>query len=52
MTDTDLLARLAAHRTIGGVPREELAWLVAHGTIKRFASGEKMFSVFDVARGY
>jgi signal transduction histidine kinase len=42
MTETDLLDRLAAHRTIGGVPREELAWLAAHGTILRIEAGERM----------
>jgi signal transduction histidine kinase len=31
MTDTTLLARLEAHRTLAGVPREQLAWLVANG---------------------
>lgn len=35
------------------VAREaELRWLVVRENMRRFASGEKMFSVFDVARGY
>ncbi|HEU4955166.1 MAG TPA: ATP-binding protein [Gemmatimonadales bacterium] len=38
--DGDLLARLAAHRTVGKVPREELEWLVAHGTLERYVPGE------------
>jgi len=31
MTDASVLERLAAHRTIGAVPREQLEWLVANG---------------------
>jgi signal transduction histidine kinase len=31
MTPPDLLERLTAHRTIGGVPRRELEWLAAVG---------------------
>jgi signal transduction histidine kinase len=38
--DGDLLARLTAHRTVGGAPREELQWLVAHGTVQQFAPGD------------
>ena len=41
MTDTgpdgDLIARLAAHKAIGNVPRAELEWLVAHGTLEAHA---------------
>lgn len=35
----DLVERLAAHRTIGAAPREELAWLVAHGTLRHLDEG-------------
>jgi signal transduction histidine kinase len=38
--DGDLLARLAAHRTVGKVPRGELEWLVAHGTLERYVPGD------------
>src|SRR5215510_3457581 len=31
MDASSLLERLAAHRTIGAVPREELTWLVTNG---------------------
>lgn len=37
--DADLLERLAAHRAIGKVPRAELEWLVAHGTLERYEPG-------------
>ena len=40
MAATDLVDRLAAHRTIGGAPREELAWLAAHGTLRTIEPGE------------
>jgi signal transduction histidine kinase len=38
--DADLVARLALHRTLGAAPREELAWLAAHGELRRYAVGE------------
>jgi signal transduction histidine kinase len=59
MTDTDLADQLARHRTIGGVPRAELEWLVEHGTIRHLAAGdivtrkgEKVIGLFVVLSGY
>lgn len=40
MDDSDLLARLASHRTVGGAPRAELDWLVSHGYLRHFDRGE------------
>ena len=40
MTAPDLLDQLAAHATLGSAPREELEWLVAHGTLRRLDEGE------------
>jgi signal transduction histidine kinase len=40
VTATDLIDRLAQHKTLGAAPREELAWLVAHGTLRRLDEGE------------
>ncbi|HTH63188.1 MAG TPA: ATP-binding protein [Gemmatimonadales bacterium] len=40
MSVADLMARLAAHRTVGQAPRAELEWLVAHGTIRHYDPGE------------
>ena len=37
---TDLIDRLTAHKTLGTAPREELAWLAAHGTLRKLGSGE------------
>jgi signal transduction histidine kinase len=36
----DLIDRLAEHKTLGAAPREELAWLAAHGTLRRLETGE------------
>ena len=40
MTTTDLIDRLAAHRTVGAAPRHELEWLAAHGALRHFHEGE------------
>ena len=36
----DLVRRLAEHRTLMAVPREELEWLAAHGTLRHLVDGE------------
>ena len=36
----DLIDRLASHKTFDGVPREELAWLAAHGSMRLLDEGE------------
>ena len=40
MTATDLVDRLAEHKTVGAAPREELAWLVSHGSLRHLNEGE------------
>jgi signal transduction histidine kinase len=40
MTAPDLIDRLAAHKTIGAAPREELAWLAAHGSLRELKTGD------------
>jgi signal transduction histidine kinase len=42
MTETDLVDRLAKHRTLGAAPREELAWLAARGHVHSLAVGEQL----------
>ena len=37
--DGDLVARLAAHRAFLTVPRQELEWLAAHGTLECYETG-------------
>jgi signal transduction histidine kinase len=44
MTETDLVDRLAQHKALGKAPREELAWLAAHGTIRELGAGDKLTS--------
>jgi signal transduction histidine kinase len=39
LTDPEIIERLAAHRTLGSAPSEELAWLASRGTIRRFDAG-------------
>jgi signal transduction histidine kinase len=39
-TPTDLVDRLAAHRTLGAAPREELAWLAEHGSLRQLDADE------------
>ena len=36
----DLIDRLAEHKMLGTAPREELAWLAAHGTLRHLDAGE------------
>lgn len=40
METTDLVHRLAEHKTLGGAPREELAWLASHGSIRHLSTGD------------
>jgi signal transduction histidine kinase len=40
MTPPDLVDRLATHKTLGAAPREELAWLAEHGTLRQLAAGD------------
>ena len=44
MTDTDLVDRLAQHKTLGAAPREELAWLAAHGSLRHLNTGDVLTS--------
>jgi signal transduction histidine kinase len=36
----DLIDRLVQHKTLGAAPREELAWLAAHGSLRKLEAGE------------
>jgi signal transduction histidine kinase len=40
MTEADLVDQLTAHKTIGGAPREELAWLASQGTVRHLDAGD------------
>ena len=51
MTTTDLVDRLAAHRTLGAAPREELAWLAAHGSVRQLTTGDVLTAKGEAAEG-
>ena len=40
MTAENLVDRLAAHRTLGAAPREELTWLASHGILRELRTGD------------
>jgi signal transduction histidine kinase len=42
MTTSDLVDRLAAHRTLGAAPREELEWLATHGSVRQMKVGDEL----------
>jgi signal transduction histidine kinase len=42
VTGTGLVDRLAEHKTLGAAPREELAWLAAHGALRHLDDGDLM----------
>ncbi len=42
MTASDLTDRLVQHKTLGTAPREELAWLAAHGSLRMLGAGEAL----------
>jgi signal transduction histidine kinase len=40
MNATDIVDRLAEHKTLGAVPRGELAWLASHGFLRQLDAGD------------
>jgi signal transduction histidine kinase len=40
MTPDGLIDQLAEHRTLGRAPREELAWLAGHGSVRQLNPGD------------
>jgi len=44
VTTTDLVDRLAQHKTLGAAPRKELEWLASHGAIRRVNEGDLMLA--------
>ncbi len=47
MATEELVERLAAHRKLAGVPREQLAWLAEQGTLERFPAGAQLYRTGD-----
>lgn len=44
MTPTDLVDRLAAHKTLGRAAHEELAWLASRGSLRQLNAGDVLTS--------
>lgn len=44
MTITDLVNRLAEHKTLGAAPREELEWLASKGSLRQLDTGDVLSS--------
>ena len=42
-----LVDRLAAHKSLAGVPRSELEWLAAHGELRRYKAGQTIATKGD-----
>jgi len=40
VTAPDLVDRLAAHKSVGAAPRQELEWLASHGTLRHIDEGQ------------
>src|SRR5215475_59296 len=51
MTEADLVDLLAAHKTVGGADREELAWLASHGSLRELNAGDVLTSKGTTVEG-
>ncbi|MBL8219610.1 MAG: cyclic nucleotide-binding domain-containing protein [Bryobacterales bacterium] len=40
MRHTDVVDRLAEHKTVGSAPREELEWIASHGALRQLSVGD------------
>jgi len=50
VSEVALVERLAAHRTVGSVPREQLEWLATKGRLQRIEVGQVMARTGDPIR--
>jgi signal transduction histidine kinase len=48
---TDLVDRLARHKTLSAAPREELEWLAAHGVLRHLDDGDLMVAAGEPVDG-
>jgi len=51
MPVTDLVEQLAAHKTLGTAPRQELEWLAAHGSIRSFEKNDVISATGGIVAG-
>ena len=50
-SNSDLADRLKDHALLRAVPREQLAWVAAHGRLRRFAAGEVVSTTTQPVEG-
>ncbi len=51
MTTDEITDLLASHATIGKAPREELAWIARHGTLRHYEQGEMVSDQAQIVQG-
>jgi signal transduction histidine kinase len=51
MTATDLVERLAAHKTLGHAPRHELEWLASNGSLRHLNAGDVLTPETEAVEG-
>ena len=51
LSSADLVNRLAEHRLLGRAPRQELEWLVAHGSLRQLQTGDVLTPKGDPVAG-
>src|SRR5213596_3371132 len=51
MSTPSLLERLTAHRTLSAAPREQIAWVAAHGALRHLDSGAVLTSMKGQVEG-
>ena len=51
MSTPSLLERLTAHRTLSAAPREQIAWVAAHGGLRHLDSGAVLTSMKGQVEG-
>lgn len=52
MTATDIVDQLTEHKTLGSAPREELAWLASHGTLRHLNAGDVLTAKGATVEGF
>jgi len=50
-TSVDLVDRLGDHALLRDVPREQIAWVAAHGRLRQLAAGEVLYARGDTVEG-
>ena len=51
VSHAELIEQLAQHKTLGAAPREELAWLASHGTLRQLDAGDVLTTKGAIVEG-